>query len=566
MNTHNNLLLLHFEHVEWDYTLETDKVPPLVQYGSYSDAPVRSQPYTYVRAHRMKKAGASNTKIIHRNASPPLPPGSKVILQHGYHALQLPHSAKSLSEHSMEAARKIHSSMSRPDFSQVSCRDGSSFSGDECQLECRQTACRDVQLELSAVGSTAKKPPPSPSLLGLGGKHQPAASKSTPSVTINEKMGSKAASAVVMKNPPIVKRRVSWAFDKPLEPKDKIISLSEMKSLLRSQIRMKAESIVPPNFIYLTVNTIQTTMVPSETNYNTRKNMLEEKVVEYTETKRPSSSPGRIDPRTKLPVEDLGLRVFMAESDMVSEVSDLRSIRSAKVKEVAKPSTIVNKEEITTLCAATHINATPFLSLHPSCVKSTIPKGRVIRPISASVLQQQKDANNASSATYSVRPVTAPAAKSYPDTGKSVFRSIKTSLPGATPVPPPSQQQTSSAIANAVVPMLMYSKEVMQKIEEMKKQNRKAREPPVAVLGDKPLGKISPHNMPMRNHIKFELKTHKQEQAQLDSIMCINHEQKIKEQEQLEKKKRAAWLAKVKGKTTQDFSKKPWSLAPEIGE
>jgi len=49
ISTACNLLVLNFEEVDWDYTLDEDKVPPLVQYQSYSDAPVRQQPYPYIR-------------------------------------------------------------------------------------------------------------------------------------------------------------------------------------------------------------------------------------------------------------------------------------------------------------------------------------------------------------------------------------------------------------------------------------------------------------------------------------------------------------------------------------
>ena len=251
LNTHNNLLVLNFESVEWDYTLETDKVPPLVQYGSYSDAPVRTQPYSYVRAQRMRRAGASNSKLLHKEASQ-LQPGSEVKLQHGYHAPQLAHSAKGLSESSMERAKLIQSS-SRSDTSSPTLKDRVNFTVDDLHRMTKES-------NISPTASLAKKPPPVPSVSShKGGKVRPSTSKSAPTVTIVEKEDD---SDILSKEPPVVKRRVSWAFDKPMEAKDKTISLSEMKSLLRSQIRMKAENVVPPDFIYLTVSTIQSAMTP----------------------------------------------------------------------------------------------------------------------------------------------------------------------------------------------------------------------------------------------------------------------------------------------------------------
>ena len=39
-NTSNMLLVLNFEKLEYDYTLEDDKMPSLVKYSKYSDAKV----------------------------------------------------------------------------------------------------------------------------------------------------------------------------------------------------------------------------------------------------------------------------------------------------------------------------------------------------------------------------------------------------------------------------------------------------------------------------------------------------------------------------------------------
>lgn len=549
----NNLLVLNFEPVKWDYSLKSDKVPPLVEYGSYSDAPVRSQPYPYVRAQRMKKAGASNPKILHHQISPQ-PPTSIIKLQHGYHAAQLPHSAKSLSERSLESARRVQSGIARMDRS----RD---FFTSESQQKIDKDASQNVLV---------KKPPPASSSSSLkdSGKQRPNTCKSAPShfsVTIVEKKKEECKDALVMA-PPVLKRRVSWAFDRPLEPKDKTITLSEMKALLRSQIRMKAESIIPPDFIYLTVNTIQATMVPSETNHNTKLNLTEAKVLEYTDKKRPSSSPSRIDPRAKVPIEDLGLEAFMNENETISEVSDLKSIRSLRVKETPKPPTIPNKEVYFTQCVSLPVNASPHMSLHPARIKSTIPKGRVIRPISAGELQQQNNADFIPSTAKS-RPVTAPVLKDRPVTGRSVMSSnIQVSLPGTSPVRPRSQPLTSTAVEVSTVPMLMYPKELKDKIEEIKQQRKNREQLLVSTPGERPVGKVSLHNNPLRNHIRFELRTHQQQQEHLLQIELLQKELQMKEQEETERKKTSAWLAKVKGKSAQDFTKKPWSFAPEIGE
>ncbi|XP_070185909.1 F-box and WD repeat domain containing protein 10B-like isoform X2 [Littorina saxatilis] len=559
LNTHNNLLVLNFEHVDWDYSLETDKVPPLVQYGSYSDAPVRSQPYSYVRAQRMRKAGASNAKLLHRPVSPQRPPGTEVKLQHGYHAPQLPHSARSLSEKRLDTARRVQSA-ARSESPLLHSREGwdeSHYGG----------SFRD----LSPTASMARKPPPAPSISSQrGSKPRPATSKSGPTVTIVEKKEEDDDSEILTKEPPVVKRRVSWAFDKPLEPRDKTISLSEMKALLRSQIRMRAESVVPPDFIYLTVSTIQSTMVQTETNRNTARNMREAKVAAYTQRTRPSSSPSRIDPRTKVPVEELGLEVFIDEDGTISEVSDLKSIRSMKVKEPPKPPRIPSKEVYSTQCAPTPVAGAPRRSLHPGRVKTTIPRGRVIRPISAGIMQEQPadiEFFSATSAAKPPRPVTAPVPKSRPFSCRSgVSTPFQVTLPGVSPTRTRAQPMTTAAVEVSNVPMLMYSKDIKDKIEEIKQQ-RKAREQPIiSIAGERPLGKVSPHNTPMRTHVKFELKTHAQEREHLNHIEEIHQKQRKQEQEQLERKKRAAWLAKAKGIVPPPEAEQKPSTAPELRE
>ncbi|XP_076443004.1 F-box and WD repeat domain containing protein 10B-like [Babylonia areolata] len=543
LNTHNNLLVLNFEHVEWDYTLETDSVPPLVQYGSYSDAPVRSQPYAYVRAQRMRKAGASNAKLMHRAVSPQHPPGTEVKLQHGYHAPQLPHSAKSLSERNLESARRVQSSV-KSEGRQAS-REGVYFPVEESSKGLTRESSRDV----SPSASLTRKPPPPPSSSQRAAKLRPSTSKSAPTVTIVEKP-EEDDSDILTKEPPMVKRRVSWAFDKPLEPKDKAMSLSEMKSLLRSQIRMKAESIVPPDFIYLTVSTIQAGMVQSETNRNTHFNLKDEKVAVYTQQARPSSSPSRIDPRTKVPVEELGLEVFLDDEGTISEISDLKSIRSMKVKEPPKPPPIPSKELFSTLCAPAVVKTAPYLSLHPSHVKTTIPRARVIRPISAGIMQEQpQDVEfiSVTTATKSARPGTAPVPKSHPSNRGAAPASIHAALPGTSHVRPRTQPLTSAAIEASTVPMLMYPKNMKDKIDDLKQQRRLREPPPIMGPGDRPYGKVSPYNPPMRTHIKFELKTHEQEREHLNHIEHIHQQQRKEEQEKLEKMQRRAWLSKVKG-------------------
>jgi hypothetical protein len=46
--------VLSFDPPNWDYTLESDKVPSLVPYSSYADAPIRHREYSYIRGSLKK--------------------------------------------------------------------------------------------------------------------------------------------------------------------------------------------------------------------------------------------------------------------------------------------------------------------------------------------------------------------------------------------------------------------------------------------------------------------------------------------------------------------------------
>ena len=534
LNTHNNLLVLNFEHIEWDYTLETDKVPSLVQYGSYSDAPIRKQPYPYIRAQRMKLAGASNSKIIHhkgRDDHGPTP-----IHQSEFRAAQLSHSAKTLSERYLNSARSIQTPRGVSSLSLPVSPSGYSPTRKHRDLSVRQVS--------SAPSTVFRKPPTSPP--GTSKSRPPTAKSQKTQVSvkiadqeIEEEEGSP-------KEPPIVHRRVSWAFEKPLVPVSKDVSLSEMKALLRSQIRMKSESIIPPDFIYLTVNAIQNSMKPSETSTNTDLNVQDcnlKSAPSKVEQVRPSSSPSRIDPRTKVPVEELHLEQFLTgDGETASEFSDLRSVKSLRTKEQPKTPVLPDKEVYQTRYISTPVKPAAHKSLHPKRVKSTLPRGRVIRPISAATMQKTDKSPLFLPTAKNTRPFTAPA-KTRLGTMESLSPSIASYLPGGFVPRPKTVDLLSSAQIHSHVPMLMYSQEVKDKIRELKERQQNREQLIPRGSGIPLLGKVSPLNDPLRSHIKFELRTHKQEQEYIANIERMHQEQRQREEEVAERKKRAAWLA-----------------------
>ena len=522
--------------MEWDYSLDEDKVPPLVQYGSYSDAPVRPQPYPYIRAQRMKKAGASNVKILNREGTME-DVGRKVPMsQLAYKASQLPHSAKTLSARCLGSARVIQS-QGDYDLGSIDMREGIRSAG--------YVGKGSAVSRKSQTMSAGSKPP-----LPKSAKSRPLTSKSGASMHSVTILDDVMEHEMIedWREPLILQRRISWAFEKPIVPKTKDISLSETKALLRSQMRAKAENVVPPDFIYLTVNQIQASMKPTETNTNTEQNMQESRQIHIdTRHNRPSSSPSKIDPRTKVPVEQLDLSMFQEKPDdeTLSEVSDLKSVkslRSTKSKDSIPVAT--DKEIYSTRCEVKHIRTSPKVSVHPKRIRTTLPRGRLIRPISASATRKEPPPTPPRAG----RPVTAPAFRPRPDTATSIPSQIAASLPGVQP--PRKKPQGVGTVGEevSIVPMLMYPSNMKEKLATMLKEKRLQRhEEQLESASEIGIGKVSPFNDPMRSHVKFELRTHNQERDFILDVEKQHVEKRERDEALIERRKRLLWTAKARG-------------------
>lgn len=534
--------------MEWDYTLENDKIPSAVKYSSYSDAPIRPQPYPYIRAQRMKRAGASNTKIVNhdpkkRDSRPPN------ILQMNLYAKQIPHSAKCLSHKSLESARLIQS---------AAPESGYESGPSPTAMEHRASSDKHT---VSSTKSLNKPPkPPRPSTFK--------SATSQPSVVIADPLPKHYDDDDDEEPhaPMSVKRRVSWAFDQSIIPKTKDISLSETKALLRSQMRMKAESVVPPDFIYLTVNAIQNTMQSSETTSNTKKN-IRAMVSGLDGFKRPSSSPSKIDPRTKVPVEELGIDKFRhkpEEVETLSEFSDTKSFKSLKSSKAKESDQVPgpDRERYATPCEVRPTKTKIRMSLHPRKVKTTVPIGRSIRPLSAAAHRQES-----AEVDLTGRPVTAPTIR-RPDTAISdVPSTIASALPGVIPQQKKQPVGVSSTMHEVnLVPMKMYPKDMKEKLSALIQEKRRAKsETVLRSANDTVIGKVSQYNDPMRSHVKFELRTYEQEKEFINNIEQKYVEKQQRDEELMEKKKRAAWLAKASSRpSTVSATQRP-SAVPGSG-
>ncbi len=575
INTPNNILVLSFESVTYDYTLEDDKMPPMVQYSKYSDAPVRHQPYAYIRAQRMKRAGATNTKIInHGQREETLVDfmdgeesvkSQRTLVQKPEQTL---HSAKSLSRKSMAEAYRIQSAGIRSEKARSNLtRKGeevvskAAASHTEAQTAKSHGDSNSVSRTMTAkstsgksVSYSASRPPPSrggsksrvatsfktgtPSVVSVGGFQIGGGRADTDSEVSDEDMGSR-------------QRRVSWAFENPLlEAKAKELTLPETKALLRSQIRAQGE-VVPPDFIYLAVNAIQANMKPDAASKNLEVNRREEELQMPKKFGRPSSSPSRIDPRTRVPVEDLGLDHIRIEHgvapDLRSEAGSRMSGRtsfSAKsrqtgagtIPEAQTTSAYVTDFEVRPVSSKTH------RSLHPRRVPSSIPRGRVLRPHTATAPRKANTIKEALDAEN--RPQSAGEVLQRPGTAFTMATGMTTAF-GSTREKKHHGYSTS-ATPPSQVPMLMYSHDMMERLQKLRERRKERTMHYEHATTDPTNGRVSEFNDPMRSHVDFKLKTHEQVEQEMIDIAKSYADRKRREEIQQDRKQRQAWLEKVR--------------------
>uniref|UniRef100_UPI00398E39CE F-box and WD repeat domain containing protein 10B isoform X2 n=1 Tax=Pristiophorus japonicus TaxID=55135 RepID=UPI00398E39CE len=95
INTVSNVVLLFFEKIKWDYTASSAINESSISKDKFKMAPLRKQPYSYVRAQRMRRIGSTNEKIYHRE---------EPVAEQG-----LSHHAPFMSARCMQAAQRIQS-------------------------------------------------------------------------------------------------------------------------------------------------------------------------------------------------------------------------------------------------------------------------------------------------------------------------------------------------------------------------------------------------------------------------------------------------------------------------
>ncbi|XP_030063946.1 CMT1A duplicated region transcript 1 protein [Microcaecilia unicolor] len=99
INVLTSILIYQFEEVQWDYTIEAEREEVPKERDKFKKAPVRTQPYSFVRAQRMKRVGSSNVKIYQKSEKG---------------ETRLSHHARSLSAKSRKTAQSLHLQSLKP--------------------------------------------------------------------------------------------------------------------------------------------------------------------------------------------------------------------------------------------------------------------------------------------------------------------------------------------------------------------------------------------------------------------------------------------------------------------
>ncbi|XP_043924738.1 CMT1A duplicated region transcript 1 protein-like [Protopterus annectens] len=222
INAVTRVLLFQFEEVQWDYSQETEREKIIKDRDRYKRAPLRKQPYPYVRAERMKRIGSTNVKIYHHREDSSEGTESR-----------LSHHARSLTARSMKAAKIIQQESMRP------------ATWTELQSYRRSRAYIDLQPEFRT-----KPPSAIPSMR-------------SPSQSYRETF-SRASSA----SPPVARAE----SDKESISKS-ALSASEQATLQRMKKRGPYHPKTPDQ-ILLSVNTLQTSQKQDELSSNTKVNMF----------------------------------------------------------------------------------------------------------------------------------------------------------------------------------------------------------------------------------------------------------------------------------------------------
>jgi len=283
-------------------------------------------------------------------------------------------------------------------------------------------------------------------------------------------------------------RRISWAFDYPNIQTENNYDLSEMKAFLKRRIRH--QHIEEPEFISKAVTAIHSNSKRPATGgdqVSTKDTRREKELVEMKRFGRPNSSPGRIDPKTKM------------------VVFPTRYIRPQSEKPVAEQNAQPQKdfEYFNMNLNFSTITFTPLVeqpigqrraqSANNLDVNTNIPKPRLLRP-HTSVSVRRLDCDES---YIQARP------RSFIIVGSGRTRSGRSCL-------------TSPVQAN-ISPMRMFSRGISTAAPEGKMNTSGTGQYNTIMVKDKL--ESFPANDPFRNHTGFKLLTNQQ----LDQLVLTSN-------------------------------------------
>ncbi|XP_033118488.1 CMT1A duplicated region transcript 1 protein-like [Anneissia japonica] len=497
LNTINNLLILNFEEVKWNYEQVEEKIELLRYKNHYKDAPLRHHSYTYVRAQRSDRAQSANPKVIKHGQIEPV---VECISPGTTKGKSLPHSTRGLSANSRRRAEYFQKVVRDVNLTQ----------------SLRGSVFHNTQASESRPGSAINKGratrPPSGAGKWNATERSPSQMSSTkssgedsrPTTSLSNSLQVSRSPTGILKSPIIrpltsfsnnmepsslnqlqVEKRIQSAPARVTFRADSHLSYSESKALYRSKLRTKGRK-TPQDQLLLTVNSIESSKQNTEVVQNTTHNVKD---------------------------------IFHAPR--VVNISNMPKTRSVIRKAFPAKQTdsyrTKDKEWLITNIEQVPADKKVFESIHPKCVQTSIPRVQVIRPNTAEIIRISPSRDNAALRSSSAGPVLRHA---------NNFEKI---VPKAAQRPRKYHGYTTSSTAD-VVPMPMFIGE--------SKPVLKAKPP---YLGA-PDSRVSD---PLAFNSNFKIRTREQTDKYLKFVSGLQKQYEESESLKAEKKQKKLWLKKA---------------------
>ncbi|XP_038064299.1 CMT1A duplicated region transcript 1 protein-like [Patiria miniata] len=550
LHTVNNLLVLCFEEVQWDYEQE-EKIELLRYKNHYGDAPLRKHTYPYIRAQRSERAGASNPKIIRHHRGPSEEGGSS----------QLGHSGRTLHDRHLQSAKRIQKQVKAVEF--VSSLKGSVYHNvqgsqpDGAAMQSTKTG--SVIYARSCAGSsrpptatTYSRPPTAStrSVTGLVSRATtPASLSRSEIVRPKSQQDVRVCSPVASSRPPTgimkggsrpqtafstksgILKRAKFELPRrghsaPVRRQNvsDALSLSEAKALIRSQERTK-DVPTPRDRLLLTINCIESSKKNTELVNNTTANALEIDYKPHQESPAP----------------------FKVKSPQIRQL-----------REKLQPGALTRPEpSVVSRFRTVEIDNKPHISLHPKIVPSSIPKQTLTcKEPKKSILTRPSSGHVPSSAEKPEIPLRRSQSANAILTPNAASSGLSTNTDAVIRKKTFHGWTTSHTEPVIISPMLMHG------LGSGAQSPRKQRRSVTKIVMGLPVEVKDP----LKSHKEFQIRTREQTQGYLNRVTEIQQKDVREKAAQAEALQRKLWLAKAKGQAHQDFTKKPRAFAPEIRE